>query len=279
MIPLILLLAAWLVGPGGFAAAPETVQVQSRDSSKLLSAYLWKPQGEGPFPAIVMMHGRAGAYSSRAAGKYDATTLSQRHLQWGEFWAERGYVALHVDSFGARGFAGGFGIHTYNSRPAAVSEQNVRPLDALGALDYLRARRDVLPARIGLFGWSNGAMAVLATLGLPPAADGGFKAAIAFYPGCGAQDRDAYRPSAPLLMLLAANDEEVSPRICERVAKRLLGHNAPVEYAVYPGAQHAFDDPGIARQALPANRAATDDAKMRAEKFFAQHLSAHNSPR
>ena len=274
---MILLLATWLLPMVGYGAAPETVQVQSRDRT-VLSAYLWKPRGEGPFPAIIMMHGRAGAYSSIAAGKFDATTLSRRHQQWGEFWAERGYVALHVDSFGARGFAGGFGINTYSSRPAAVSEQTVRPLDALGAFDYLRARLDVVPTRIGLFGWSNGAMAVLATLGLPPAGEETFKAAIAFYPGCGAQDRIAYRPSAPLLMLLAGNDAEVSPRICERVAKRLLGANAAVEYMIYPGAQHAFDDPGSARQALSANRAATDDAKIRAEKFFAQHLSAHNSP-
>jgi carboxymethylenebutenolidase len=274
-----MLLAALLVSQSGYGALPETVQVQSRDGRTALAAYLWRPSGAGPFPAIVMMHGRAGAYSSRAAGKFDVSTLSQRHLQWGEFWAERGYVALHVDSFGARGYGGGFGIHSYSSRPAVVSEQNVRPLDALGAYDYLRARDDVVASRIGLFGWSNGAMAILATLGLPSAADHVFKAAIAFYPGCAAQDRNAYTPSVPLLMLLAGNDAEVSPHICERMAKRLLAQNAAVDYVIYPGAQHAFDDPGSTRQALAANSAAAADARIRAERFFALHLVAQGGLR
>ena len=276
---MIMLLAATLVSPSGHGALPETVQVQSRDGRTALAAYLWRPPGVGPFPAIVMIHGRAGAYSSRAAGKFDASTLSQRHLQWGEFWVDRGYVALHVDSFGARGYGGGFGIHSYASRPVAVSEQNVRPLDALGAYDYLRARDDVVASRIGLFGWSNGAMAVLATLGLPQTAGGVFKAAIAFYPGCGAQERSEYSPSAPLLMLLAGSDEEVSPRVCERMAKRLLERKAAIEYVVYPGAQHAFDDPGTARQSLAANSSATADARNRAEKFFALNLAAQGGSR
>ena len=55
-------------------------------------------------PAVVMMHGRAGAYSAGADGVYDATTLSKRHKLWGRLWSEHGYLALLVDGFGPRGY-------------------------------------------------------------------------------------------------------------------------------------------------------------------------------
>ncbi len=265
-------MAALFVAADGHAVPLETVRFASRDGTTELVAYLWQPAGAGPHPAVVMLHGRAGAYSSAAAGVYNAGNLSQRHVQWGAFWAERGYMALHVDSFGPRGHAAGFSVNSYRNRPAAVSEQIVRPLDALGALDYLRGRGDVNAGRIGVFGWSNGAMTVLSTLGRAPEAGGGFGAAIALYPGCGAQDRGGFEPNAPLLMLLAGKDQEVSPQICERVAKRLRDRGAAFDYLVYADAQHAFDDPGATRRLNDANRAAADDAHQRAAQFFARYL-------
>ena len=120
------------------AATPETVRFASRDGKTELIGYLFHPAksaGTGPFPAIIMLHGRAGSYSSLRPGVVDAGNLTARHRQWGEFWAERGYVALHIDSFSPRGFAQGFGKGSYKSRPAAVDEQTVRPLDAYGGLD------------------------------------------------------------------------------------------------------------------------------------------------
>ena len=260
------------------AQLPDTVSFPSRDGKTELVGYLFKPQGSGPFPAVVMLHGRAGPYSTAAKGVYAAQTLTQRHKAWGEFWAERGYFALHVDSFGPRGYAQGFPIHSYKNRPPAVSEQTVRPLDAYGALEYLRGRGDVIADRVGVQGWSNGAMTLLAALadtapGIEkPTPQTGFRAALALYPGCREQEKQNYRPYAPLLMLLASEDREVSPVVCERFAQQTLARGAALEVVVYPGAQHAFDDPGSRKQAIDANRAATSDARIRAEQFFAQHL-------
>ena len=142
----------------------------------------------------------------------------KRHKQWGAFWAERGYVALLVDSFGPRGFPEGFGRGSYAERPAEVSEQTVRPLDAYGGLRYLRARKDVDPARVGVQGWSNGGMTVLVTMsekapGIEkPTPETGFRAGLALYPGCGMDAvKGEYRPYAPLTLLIAGSDEEVSP--------------------------------------------------------------------
>ncbi len=257
---------------------PATVGFASSDGKAELIGYLWLPQGRGPFPAVVMLHGRAGAYSAAAKGVYTAATLTRRHAAWGEFWAERGYLALHVDSFGSRGYPQGFAIHSYRNRPAEVSEQRVRPLDAYGALAYLRRRDDVIAERIGVQGWSNGAMTLLAAMAQnPPGIAGptpqtGFRAALALYPGCREQAQQDYRPYAPLLMLLAAQDEEVSPVVCRDMAEQVVARGGDLTWTVYPGAQHAFDDPGSRRQAHAANREATLDARRRAEEFFARHL-------
>lgn len=260
------------------AADIKTVHFQSEDQKTRLVGYLFEPAGKGPHAAVVMLHGRAGPYSSLAKGVYDSTTLSKRHKQWGEFWAERGYVALLVDSFGPRGFPAGFGRGSYEDRPAEVSEQTVRPLDAYGALRYLRGRRDVIPDRIGVQGWSNGAMTVLVTMSdrapgiSQPTPESGFRAALAEYPGCGMEAiKGSYHAYAPLLMMLAAADEEVSPKVCEGFAKRALPAGN-FEWTVFAGAEHNFDDPGKTKQANPANQRATQEAMRRAESFFRVRL-------
>ena len=60
---------------------PETVHFPTANGSVKLVGYLFEPAGGGPHPAIVVLHGRAGPYSSAAHGRYDATTLSKRHRQ------------------------------------------------------------------------------------------------------------------------------------------------------------------------------------------------------
>jgi len=258
----------------------QTVHFLSEDHQTKLVGYLFEPAREsGPHPAIILLHGRAGPYSSLAKGVYNATTLSKRHKEWGEFWAEKGYVAMLVDSFGPRGYPQGFPKGSYEDRPQEVSEQTVRPLDAYGGLRYLRSRRDVLPDRIGVQGWSNGAMTVLVTMGEnAPGFDhstspGGFRAALAEYPGCGMEAiQGKYRPYAPLLMLLASADDEVSPTRCEHFAERAKSAGAAIEFHVFEGAEHNFDDPGQKKQSNPANQRATEDTYRRAERFFSEHL-------
>ncbi len=261
------------------AADIKTVHFLSEDQTTRLTGYLFEPSGSGPHAAVVMLHGRAGPYSSLAKGVYTSATLSKRHKEWGEFWTERGYIALLVDSFGPRGFPGGFGRGSYDDRPAEVSEQTVRPLDAYGALRYLRGRRDIVPDRIGVQGWSNGGMTVLVTMrdnapGITqPSPSTGFRAALAEYPGCGMDAvKGRYHGYAPMLVMLASADEEVSPKICETFAKRAKDAGTRLELVLFDGAEHNFDDPGKTKQSNPANHTATEEAKRRAESFFANHL-------
>lgn len=257
----------------------QTVHFMSRDGKTTLTGYLFMPAGAGPHPAVVMLHGRGGPYSVLKRGTYDATSLTQRHRMWARFWAARGYVALHVDSFGPRGYLDGFPKHSYDERPAAVSERFVRPLDAYGALDYLRTRRDVIPDRVGVQGWSNGGMTVLATMDSKapgtnkPTPISGFRAALAFYPSCRTQLRaDDYTPYAPILILSGSDDDEVSPRVCGEFSRAARARGAPIEFVLYEGAHHAYDDPGRRKQSYAPNRYALEDSLYRAEMFFRAHL-------
>src|SRR4051812_10989980 len=82
------------------SALPKRVTFPSADGKTTLIGYLYLPRAQaGRVPAVVMMHGRAGAYSSAANGVYDASTLSKRHKAWGELWVAQGYAALMVDGF------------------------------------------------------------------------------------------------------------------------------------------------------------------------------------
>lgn len=269
----------WVLGalPGAMAATE--VSFPSGDGRTLLRGFLFEPTTPPPWPAIVMLHGRSGPYSTAAQGVYEASTLSMRHKQWGMFWAARGYLALHVDSFGPRGYPQGFAMGTYAQRPREVNEQTVRPLDAYGAAAYLRTRGDVLKDRIGLHGWSNGAMAGLATMAAQPPGlvdpdrATGFRSALLFYPGCRIQAREAYRPYAPLLLLIGSEDEEVAPLPCKQLAEATRARGgAEFGFVWYEGATHSFDDPGKRRQALEANRKARADSMLQAERFFQRHL-------
>jgi dienelactone hydrolase len=268
-----------LAAISALASPPKTVHFESEDHQTKLVGYLFEPEGAGRHPAVVMLHGRAGPYSSAAKGVYTAETLSKRHQEWGRFWAERGYVALLVDSFGPRGFPEGFPVGSYESRPASVSEQTVRPLDAYGALHYLRGRKDVVPGRIGIQGWSNGGMTVLVTMsshapGIEnPTPETGFRVALAEYPGCGMEAVSGdYRPYARLLMLVASADAEVSPKKCAAFAERAKRRGADLEFFEFEGAEHNYDDPGKKKQSNPANQRATEETMQRAERLFAEQL-------
>jgi len=261
---------------------PAMVQFPGADGATTLTGYVYTPKDKRAerAPAVVMMHGRAGPYSINVKdrGPYNASTLSKRHKMWGESWSALGYVAVLVDSFGPRGYPGGFGRHTINERPDAVNEVTVRPLDAYGALAYLRSRPDVAPDRIGLQGWSNGGSAALAAMALDAqrlAGTGGFRGALVFYAGCGLRghfDAQGYRPYATVLAFHGTADEETSPRLCQKLVERSRTLGGDITLKLYPGASHGFDDPG--RQKASANRDATTDARASSEALFERILAS-----
>jgi carboxymethylenebutenolidase len=263
---------------------PERVTFASADRKTTLVGYLFRPSiahdsSTSRMPAVVMMHGRSGVYSSEAKGVYNASTLSRRHEAWGELWAGRGFLALLVDGFGPRGYPAGFERGSYATRPESLNEVTVRPLDAYGALAWLRTRADVDGARVGLQGWSNGGSATLAAMAATrprPNDMKGFTAALAFYPACGLKGafESGYKPYARLLSFVGLADEEISPKLCITLVDASYAHAGTITLWTYDGATHDFDDPSPSRQNVAANAKATEDAKKRAIAFFEANLKA-----
>jgi carboxymethylenebutenolidase len=194
-------------------------------------------------------------------------------VAWGTYWADHGYLALLPDSFGPRNKGHGFERFTHDDPDRDdVNERTVRPLDAEGALRYLQSRDDVMPGQIYLQGWSNGASTALNVMYRQISLRaGGFRAAMALYPGCGSRaliSKD-YKVGSPVTVFLASGDEEVSPAVCHQVLDAAKTNGSPVNVVDYPGATHDFDWPGKRRQSVEANRTAREDVLRRASELFA----------
>lgn len=261
---------------------PRTVSFPSADGKTTLVGYLFAPAGRPKTaPAVVLLPGRSGAYSSLAKGNYSAVTIEKRLRLWAETWSAQGYWALIVDSFGPRGYPAGFAAGTDATRPAAVNEVTVRPLDAYGALRYLRTSPRVKPDRIALQGWSNGGSAALASMSTESleliAGDHthGFRAALALYPGCGLQGHfkgDDFVPYAPVRIFIGTHDEEVALPACQKFTTASKAEGGDIAITVFEGATHDFDDPGRQRQGSAANVAASTETHKQAIAFFAAAL-------
>lgn len=270
-------LALLLAASAAWAQKNETVNFTSEDGKTQLVAYMYLPSTPGPHPAVVMLHGRGGLYSTLKQ-TFDGDSLSSRHAMWGKFWAERGYVGLLVDSFGPRGYARGFEAGTNDgSRPASVNEITIRPLDAYAALKFLRNRPDVIKDQVFLQGWSNGGSTALSAASTrapgisAPTEVTGFRAFLSMYPACAQvmrQFSESYKSYAPMLLLIGTDDEEVKPERCAQISDIAKRNGSDWQFVLYPGVEHSYDTPTKKRESVEANKLAAIDSKKRAEEFF-----------
>jgi dienelactone hydrolase len=277
-----------------------TLSFQSVASSDQLPATLIKPDGEGPFPAVVIVHDCSGL-GSRSSGA---------PMRWAQELVQQGYVVLIPDSFAPRGFPNG--VCTVPAHQSIAVSGNVRARDAYGALATLRQYPYVDGKRIGIMGGSHGGMTTLAAMvsvkesnPLAEAKRNGFAAGISLYPNCGLsygewktvrQSKDfgpvvsysgVYKPIGPVLILAGEKDDWTPAEDCRQMteASRKEGH--PVEIIVYPGAYHSFDstmpvrfDPNRAVIGSPTGKGATTggnpaawaDSRKQVVSFFAKHL-------
>lgn len=238
----------WVLAAGFGLLAACGVQAQQRVSVPSLDAahgaavvlpghWFPAPQG-GRLPAWVLLHGCGGPYASNGL-------LAARMRQYARLFNEQGMHALVLDSLTPRGEKE---LCTQRTAERRVT-QTQRRRDALGALEWLAARADVDPSRLGLIGWSNGGSTVLAATNAnhPEVAAATWRPshAVAFYPGCADEQRRGYRPAAPLLMLLGAADDWTPIGPCRALAER--AGESHVQMHVYPGAFHGFDGQGALR--------------------------------
>lgn len=266
--------------PAG-AVPGEAVDIRTLDTATgQINGYLFRPRDvTGKAPAVVLLHNRDGLYSTRADGDYKASTLSPRNRAWAQYWAGRGYYVLLVDSYAARGYPQGMADIPLKERPESVDDVNARPLDAYGALQYLRKLPAVDGDRIGLMGLAAGGSAVLAAMADDKPGDMrkiGFRAGIAVSPFCTLRkrfDKNGYKPYAPVRLFMGAADQTSSPDTCKALVEKSRKKGGDAELTVYPGASHAFDEPGKRNQAKAENAAATEGLRAAVATFFDQALS------
>lgn len=197
------------------SSAPTKVHVRS--GSLALGALLWRPNGAGPFPAVLFNHG-SGRNPERLSDVL------------GPLFVRHGYVFLFLHRRGL-GLSAGQGTYstdlldrerTSNGQDAANRLQ-VRLLetderaDALAAIVFLRVLPEVDPLRIGVVGQSlGGALALLVA-----ERDSTLRAVVDFAGGAQSWERSpdlrdrlltaVRRSTVPTFFIHAANDYSVKP--------------------------------------------------------------------
>ena len=247
---------------------------------------LYKPEGAGPFPALVLHHQCGGLGNSR----WQNVSM----LNWAKEAVARGYVALLIDSLGPRG------IDTVCLGPRSGVNLGRGVKDALQAADHLRTLDYVDKKRIALAGYSWGAMVgVLASSkqwGTTLGPGGRFAAVVSFYPGCFTIRPPAGNPyeivnddiDQPLLVLMGEKDTETPPSDCVSRLEAARAAGAPVEWHVYPGITHCWDCEnlnGFSKVDGRGNRvvyyydgSATQDSARRMFEFLQRTLNARAGP-
>lgn len=204
---------------------------------------LFKPDGAGPFPALVLSPTCAGA---------------GRHLEyWVQEGVKAGFVVLVLDHMSQRRV----GV-ICGKRSDLTFGQGAK--DAFAALDYLGGLSYVAPKKISLMGFSwGGAIAYLVSsqsaahhFRLKNKSGLRYAAAIGAYPVChhpafssgpnNVPELDFVFPDIdrPLLALLAELDHEEDPLECSKRMAAAKQKGATVDWLIIPAATHAWDNPG-----------------------------------
>jgi dienelactone hydrolase len=225
---------AALLATLGWSALADAARAQGLGSGRgsVANYELLTPQGGGPFPAVVVMHGCDGINANTRA-------WAGRLVGWG-------YAALIVDSFRSRGLS-----NVCNR--GAMLPASVRAGDAVAAKNYLRSLPNIAKGRIGLIGFSHGGWAALA-------ASSSFSAVVAYYPWCSG------RVPANALVLIGSADDWTPSQRCSG------GANLKVYSGATHAFDAARGDRAYLGHRMVYDASAATDAEDRTRRFLASRL-------
>lgn len=205
---------------------------------------LLKPEGEGPFPAVMLGHQCGGLVFNKA----NPRAANWSMLQWAKDFQQAGYVALLVDFMGPRG-----ATQVCQGAQAGVTLGRTTQ-DFFQAAEHLRKLPYVDANKVALVGFSQGALIafynnskrVRETMGVSR----GFDAYVSFYPLCRLQLQSPARPvveilqrdiEKPHLMLLGSADTETPAADCESLGATVKASGRPLEFHTYADKTHCWD--------------------------------------
>ena len=183
-----------------------------------LFANIAKPEGPGPFPAVIVLH--------------DCGGINSKDRDWTKRLASWGYVAILPDSFGSRGQG-----NLCADVEKVGAQQRVQ--DVIGTAEYLATLPYVRKSKIAVLGFSHGGWTIMKGVQEDAYWSAyGIKGAVAYYPYCTApQDRNVV---LPLHILIGEKDDWTTPDRCRAVVAAAK-NPALIEMTVYPDAYHSFD--------------------------------------
>ena len=204
--------------------APQTVEITS--GTLHLKAFLWKPAGPGPFPAVVFNHGRSNGPQQHT----NKLTITEAAQAIGPVFVKHGYVFLYPFRRGEGLSAdhGPFIGDLLQREEAAKGEEARKHLqfvlmttdhldDATAGLSFLKNLPEVDAHRVAIAGHSFGGQLTL----LEAERDPTIRAAVTFGAAAGSWNGSAElrarllaavgKITVPVLLIHAANDYSVNP--------------------------------------------------------------------
>jgi carboxymethylenebutenolidase len=208
---------------------PELIGFKSGDLD--LKGYIWKPSGDGPFPALLWNHG-----SEKSPGSVDRVA---------PYFVSNGYVFFVPHRRGQGNSPGPYIMDELNRAGSKgergqllVNLHETHLEDQLAALQYLQAVPFVNKGRIAVMGWSFGGIQTM----LAVERGSGYRVAVncsgaaeTWNSASSLRSRlttAANNAKIPVFFLQAENDHDLTPNRVLREEVRKSGQ--PVEAKVYP---------------------------------------------
>jgi len=224
--------------------------VPATASTPPIGVYVARPDGSGPFPAVLFLHGCEGfdGFLAVAADRL----------------VPHGFVGVALDALGPRGMQSACTGNSAADEAGAARE----------TLAWMRTQPYIAADRLAVVGFSMGADAALSlidTRGAPPPA--GLRAAAAYYPSCAGRDGLV---SVPLTIFDGDADQVTPAAPCAAMVQAGAAAGKPIAITTYPGATHGFDVPGPDRtffgQPVRFDKDAAIDAALQTFHFLVRYL-------
>lgn len=216
-----------------------------QSENRQLDAYLARPEGEGPFPGIVIIH--------------EAYGLNENIKDITRLFTRQGYVSLAVDLFTGRNRAmcmfrvmSGLLINPLDNR-------SIHDLKA--GLTFLSEQPGVDTSRLGAVGYCMGGGYAIAWA----CTDDRLKA-IAPYYAANPRPLEAVARVCPVVGSYPDND--FTTRQGQKLDVELERYQVPHDIKIYTGAKHSFFNDTSRNY----NEAAAQDSWERVLAFFTEHL-------
>jgi len=240
-----LILAVVALASIAFAADSKTVSYKSGDEA--VQGVLYTPTGNGPFPAIIVIHEWWG--------------LNDWVKEQASKLAGEGYAALAIDLY--RGKVAKTSDEAHEIMRGVPEDRAKRDLHA--AFAFLASQPNVKKDRIGAIGWCMGG-----GYSLDIALEEPTLAADVINYGHLATDPEALKKiNAPILGIFGAQDRGIPVADVRKFGETLDNMGKKVEIKIYDDAGHAFENPNNKDGYRSADAA---DASKRTADFLAATL-------